>query len=73
MGLFIGLSLGAIQPRYTKVPSGESKSHFIESEIANMASFEKDTAWRITIGLPLIMCFVRLFALLFIFKEDTPI
>ncbi|EAS04158.1 MFS transporter (macronuclear) [Tetrahymena thermophila SB210] len=73
LGLFIGLSLGAIQPRYPKVPKVEPKEEFIQNEIDNMDSFHLNLAWRITIGLPILLCFIRLLSLIFIFKEETPI
>lgn len=73
LGAFISLSFGVIQPLYSAVPKGVDKAAFIASEIEALDNFQKQGAWRLTIGFPIIICSIRLISLLFIYRQATPI
>ncbi|KAL4445117.1 hypothetical protein ABPG74_018845 [Tetrahymena malaccensis] len=73
LGSFISISLGVIQPIYESPPKNVDKALFVEESLENLNSFEKEGAWRIILGLPILMCLIRLIALLFVYTQISPI
>ncbi|EAS03658.1 MFS transporter (macronuclear) [Tetrahymena thermophila SB210] len=73
LGSFISISLGVIQPIYEKPPKNVDKALFVEESLENLNVFEKEAAWRIILGLPILMCLIRLIALLFVYTQISPL
>ncbi|KAL4494622.1 hypothetical protein ABPG72_004524 [Tetrahymena utriculariae] len=73
LGSFISISLGVIQPIYESPPKNVDKALYVEQSIESLSFFEKEGAWRIILGLPILMCLIRLVALLFVYTQISPI
>ncbi|KAL4441153.1 hypothetical protein ABPG74_002103 [Tetrahymena malaccensis] len=73
LGSFISISLGVIQPIYGKIPKHVDQALYVEETLESLNSFEKEGAWRVILGLPILMCLIRLIALLFVYTQISPI
>ncbi|KAL4492602.1 hypothetical protein ABPG72_007715 [Tetrahymena utriculariae] len=60
LGSFLCVCLGIMQPIYSLDTIIEDKNR------------EREIAWRLTLGVPILMCITRLLCLYFVYKQPTP-
>ncbi|EAS04161.2 MFS transporter (macronuclear) [Tetrahymena thermophila SB210] len=73
LGSFLCVCLGIIQPIYSLDTTVEDKQQFIQELISQQSFFEREIAWRLTLGVPILMCLIRIFCLYSVYNQPTPI